>query len=186
MPRSRFVAARDVFEAFPGAAAIIGTAASDEPVASFLETLLAGPTPEDAVAFAAFALGRREAVWWAARSVRLFGRIAPGQEDAPLGVAEGWVRDPEDGRRREALRLGMAGDPRLATTWVALAAGWSGGNIAPGEQGYVPAGPEMTPKAARTAILVALAQVSARERGSSLAASIEAAAKLMVDDAGSR
>lgn len=185
MPRSRFGTAREVFEAFPGAAATIGTQAADEPVASFLRTLLAGATPEDAVAFAAFALGRREAVWWAAQSVRLFARIAPGGEDMPLGIAEAWVRDPEDGRRREALRLGMAGDPRLATTWVALAAGWSGGNLAPTHHGHVPAGPEMTPKAVRTAILVALAQVSARERGASLTASIAAAAKLMSDDAGS-
>lgn len=185
MARPRFAAAREVFEAFPGAARIIATPASDEPAPVFLRSLLGGPTPEDAVAFAAFALGRREAVWWAAHSVRLFGRLAAGQEDAMLGAAENWVREPDDGRRREALRLGMTGDPNLATTWVALAAGWSGGSIAPTNHGHVAATPEMTPKAVRTSILVALARVGARERAASLTACVGAGAKLMQDQGGS-
>ena len=70
--------------------------------------------------------------------------------------AEAWVRDPDDLLRRNALRLGMGGNQRLATPWVALAAGWSGGNVGP-SHAVVPASPEMTPKAVRTAILVALA-----------------------------
>lgn len=184
MARTRFTIARDVFETFPGVASIIRTPPVDEPPLVFLRALLAGPTPEDAVAFAAFVLGRREAVWWAAQSVRLFGRVVPGQEDALLLAAEGWVREPEDACRREALRLGMAGDPQLAATWLALAAGWSGGSIAPTNHGHVAAAPEMTPKAVRTAILVGLARVSARDRGPSLVTCVEAAAKLMQDSPG--
>ena len=179
MSATRFSSARDLFAAFPTAGQDISAPPGDEPPLVFLERLRHSSTPEDAVSLLAYALGRREAVWWAAQSVRLLARIAPGQEDAPLQAAEAWVRDPDDLRRRDALRLGMGGNHRLATTWVALAAGWSGGNIGPNAQAVVPATPEMTPKAVRTAILVALATVSARERRIRLQASIDIGMPLM-------
>lgn len=178
MSRLRFTTALEVFDAFPSARDDIRAAPTPEAPAAFLDALRRSDTPEDAVTFLAYALGRREAVWWAAQSVRLLGRIASGGEDAMLRAAEGWVRDPDDLRRREALRLGMASDRRLATTWVALAAAWSGGNVAPG-QAVVMATPEMTPKAARTGILVALATVTARERASRLQLCVDAGARLM-------
>lgn len=179
MSATRFSTARDLFAAFPTAGQDISAPPADEPPLVFLERLRHSATPEDAISLLAYALGRREAVWWAAQSVRLLARIAPGQEDAPLQAAEAWVRDPDDLGRRDALRLGMSGNHRLATTWVALAAGWSGGNIGPHAQAVVPATPEMTPKAVRTAILVALATVSARDRGLRLQASVDIGMPLM-------
>lgn len=180
MAGSRFTNTRDVFATFPSAERDISAPPSDEPPLVFLEKLRRGETPEDAVSLLAYALGRREAVWWAAQSVRLLCRIAAGQEDAPLQAAEAWVRDPDDLRRRDALRLGMGGNQRLATPWVALAAGWSGGNIGPSSHAVVPATPEMTPKAVRTAILVALATVTARERAARLQACIDVGVPLML------
>lgn len=180
MSGSRFSSARDIFAAFPDAERHIGTPPGEESPLAFLERLRRGGTPEDAVSLLAYALGRREAVWWAAQSVRLLARIAPGQEDAPLQAAEAWVREPDDLRRREALRLGMAGNHRLASPWVALAAGWSGGNVGPSMQAVVAATPEMTPKAVRTAILVALATVSARDRAARLQACIDLGRPLML------
>ncbi|KQO91899.1 hypothetical protein ASF36_18775 [Methylobacterium sp. Leaf90] len=182
MSATRFSTAREVFAAFPSTERDINAPPSDEPPLQFLQRLRRSETPEDAVSFLAYALGRREAVWWAAQSVRLLCRIAVGQEDAPLGAAEAWVRDPEDLRRREALRLGMTGNQRLATPWVALAAGWSGGNVGPSAQAVVQATPEMTPRAVRTAILVALATVSARDRSSRLQACIDIGVPLMSRD----
>lgn len=179
MTGSRFSTAREVFEAFPSAERDISAAPTDAPPLVFLEDLRRSGTPEDAVSLLAYALGRREAVWWAARSVRLMMGIAAGREDAPLLAAEAWIRDPDDLRRREALRLGMSGNRRLATCWVALAAGWSGGNVGPSAQAVVPATGEMTPKAVRTAILVALATVNARERSDRIQASIDIGAALM-------
>lgn len=178
MPRPRFTTAKEVFDAFPSAHEDMRAAPTGEAPVVFLQTLRRSETPEDAVTFLAYALGRREAVWWAAQSVRQLCRIAAGQVDAPLQAAEEWVRDPEDRCRREALRLGMASNRRLATTWVALAAAWSGGNIAPG-QGIVAATPEMTPKAVRTSILVALATVTARDRASRLQVCVDAGIRLM-------
>lgn len=179
MSAARFSTAREVFAAFPSTERDINALPSDEPPLAFLQWLRRSATPEDAVSFLAYALGRREAVWWAAQSVRLLCRIAVGQEDAPLGAAEAWVRDPLDLRRREALRLGMTSNQRLATPWVALAAGWSGGNVGPSAQAVVQATPEMTPRAVRTAILVALATVSARDRSSRLQACIDIGVPLM-------
>lgn len=179
MTGSRFSSTRDVFLAFPDAERDISTPPSDEPPLVFLERLRRGDTPEDAVSLLAYALGRREAVWWAAQSVRLLCCIGAGQEDAPLHAAEAWVRDPDDLHRRDALRLGMVGNQRLATSWVALAAGWSGGNVGPHAQAVVPATPEMTPKAVRTAILVALATVTARERSNRLQRCVELGVPLM-------
>ena len=179
MPGSRFTTAREVFQALPSAEDDISAGPTDEPPLAYLAALRASQTPEDAVSFLAYALGRREAVWWAAQGVRLLANIPTGSEDAPLKAAEAWVRDPDDLARREALRLGMTGNRRLATCWVALAAGWSGGNIAPGPGAVVAATPEMTPKAARTAILVALATVTARERASRLQACVDAGIPLL-------
>lgn len=179
MPGSRFTTAREVFHAFPSTEDDISAGPTDEPPLRYLAGLRASPTPEDAVSFLAYALGRREAVWWAAQGVRLMANIPVGGEDAPLKAAESWVREPDDLNRREALRLGMTGNRRLATSWVALAAGWSGGNIAPGPGAVVPATPEMTPKAARTAILVALATVSARDRAARLQACVDAGLPLL-------
>lgn len=179
MAGSRFSTTRDVFAAFPSTERDISAAPTDEPPLVFLEGLRRSGTPEDAVSLLAYALGRREAVWWAAQSVRLLLAIGARDTDAPLQAAEAWVRDPDDLRRREALRLGMLGNRRLASPWVALAAGWSGGNVGPSAHAIVPATPEMTPKAVRTAILVALATVNARERSNRLQAAIDIGVPLM-------
>lgn len=186
MAGTRFSTAREVFLAFPSAQGDISAAPSDQPPLVFLEAVRRSGTPEDGISLLAYALGRREAVWWAAQSVRLLMRIAPGQEDAPLLAAEAWVRDPDDRARREALRLGAGAPPQLATAWVALAAGWSGGNIGPSAQAVVAATPELTPRAVRTAILGALATVTARERAQRLQACIEIGVPLMRGEAGGR
>ena len=67
-----------------------------------------------------------------------------------LGFAEAWVEEPEEPRRRKALASGNVGDTRSPATWVALAAGWSGGSIVPDDMGYAPADPEQTAKAVRS------------------------------------
>lgn len=179
MPGSRFNTAREVFQAFPSTDDDISAKPTDDPPLAFLAALRRSETPEDAVSFLAYALGRREAVWWGAQSVRFLAKVHPGAEDAPLQAAEAWVRDPDDQRRREALRLGMTGNRRLATCWVALAAGWSGGNIGPSADAVVAATPEMTPRAVRTAILVALATVSAKDRGSRLQTCVDTGLPLL-------
>jgi hypothetical protein len=170
--RIRFTETRQVFAAFVTAMDDITAAPNDDPPLVFLRQLSVSPTPEDAVSFCAYLLPRREAVWWACQCVLALRGAAGG--DRLSALAEAWVRDPEEERRREALDAALAADPASATTWLALAAGWSGGSMAPAETPPVPPPPHLTAKAVRAAILMALARVGARERAQWLRACVEA------------
>jgi hypothetical protein len=152
----------------------------------FLRGLLKSDTPEDAVAFCAYLLPRREAVWWACQCVRsLMAARSPAEEEA-LAAAESWVREPEEGRRRTALDLGSNGDRSAPTTWAALAAAWSGGSMTPPDQPPAPCPPHLTAKAVRAAVLTSLARVPVRERAERLNACLEEGIRLAGGDGSSR
>jgi len=96
---------------------------------------------EDAVTFCAYLLPRREAVWWACRCARTpLNKIA---EDRAAGLlaAEAWVEEPDDERRQVALDIGTRGHCDDPLTWVALAAGWTGGLLVSGPQRPIPMPP---------------------------------------------
>jgi hypothetical protein len=152
----RFAAAREVFEAFPSAHVDIRTAPSDRSPIAYLRDLAKGQTPDDAIAFCAYLLPRREAVWWAAQCVRaLLGKPTATDETA-LNAAEEWVREPEETNRRRVLAIGLAANQRAASTWVALAAGWSSGPMIISDYTAPSAPPQLTAQAAFTAIRLAL------------------------------
>jgi hypothetical protein len=175
--RLRFSTAREVFGAFPSATDDIRVGPTDEPPLVFARALAEGPTPEDALAFCAYLLPRREAVWWACQCVRTLTPNLDRNELQALEAAEAWVREPEDARRRAAMGLGMAGNRNAATTWNALAAGWSGGTMSAGEHA-VPVAPHLTAKAVRIAVLTALARVRADARGAQIRACLDGAVRL--------
>jgi hypothetical protein len=156
MSRLRFSVAREVFEAFPTAYEDITAGPSDQLPLVFLRSLVEGPTPDDAIAFCAYLLPRREAVWWASQSVRGLLDKPTVPDEAALKAAEDWVYEPEEEKRREALRIGTTANQRAASTWVALAAAWSGGSMIFSEYGGPPAPPQLTAQAAFTAIRIAL------------------------------
>jgi hypothetical protein len=167
----RFSAARDVFEAFPTARIDIKAQPSDQSPVAYLRGLASGPTPDDAIAFCAYLLPRREAVWWAGQCVRaLIGEPTENDETA-LTAAEEWVREPEEHQRRHVLEIGLAADQGAASTWVALAAGWSGGPMIVGDHGGPPAPPQLTAQSAATAIKLALGR--RQDRGAEIARCVE-------------
>jgi hypothetical protein len=180
MSNLRFFTAREVFDAFPGAAGDIASTPQDDTEAplDFLSRLLKGRTPEDAVSFCAYLLGRREAVWWACACHRLFGPPTDREDEKALLIAEAWVREPEEHRRRAALALGLGGNHQLAGTWLSLAAGGAGGTfILDGKPGPpIPA--DMTAKAVRSAVLISLARLPIRERASRLPACVDICRRL--------
>jgi hypothetical protein len=182
MTTLRFSTALQVFEAFPTLRDDVQSAPTAESPAVFLRALGAGATPEDGVAFCAHALGRREAVWWASQCVRRLPP-APFAADPAIEAADAWVHEPREDRRLAALRLGMGADRRAPTTWLALAAGWSGGNIAPAGMGVSHPEPHYTARAARVAILSGLARVTAHDRRFQLAYCLEAGLHLMRSEA---
>ncbi|GJD47757.1 hypothetical protein OPKNFCMD_0467 [Methylobacterium crusticola] len=178
MTRLRFSTALEVFDAFPTLRDDVQAAPTGDAPTVFLLALGRSGTPEDGVAFGAYVLGRRETVWWACQCVRL---LIPGLEatEPALRAAEAWVYAPEEENRLAALRLGADADRRVPTTWLALAAGWSGGNIAPPGLGAVQAPPHYTARAARVAVLSGLAHVPARDRSDRLNRCLEGALRLM-------
>ncbi|WP_332684117.1 DUF6931 family protein [Bosea sp. (in: a-proteobacteria)] len=182
MSRLRFSTAREVFEAFPDLREFVRTPPTTEPPLTFLARLAGGAEPKEAVGFCAFILPRREAVWWAAQTVQ---RIRPpgAAPDPGLQAAEAWVRDPSDGLRWAALAAADAGDSEEPGTWIARAAGYSGGSMLATHP--VPCPPDLTAKIVRLAVLVALGRVPERDRDAALRNCVEACIRL-VDDEGGR
>jgi hypothetical protein len=164
MSRIRFATAQALFEAFPEVAQKIATAPSDQTPIVFLTRLCSDGKVADAVTFCAYLLPRREAVWWACGCARrLLGDLP---KDAALGLlaAEAWVYQPDDDRRQAALDFGVRGDRNDALTWLALAAGWSGGFLKSSLNRQNPVPPYMTARAARIAVLFSASKVGGDER----------------------
>jgi hypothetical protein len=155
--RIRFATARSVFEAFDDLRHGAPAPADECAPLEYVSQLLASRRPADAIAFLAYLLPRREAVWWALQCVSaILGQRA---NTAALRAAEEWVRAPDEERRRAALDIGKVGDQRIATTWLALAAGWSGGSLIGAEHAPVLPPPSSCAKAANAAIVLAVCAV---------------------------
>ncbi len=171
--RVRYNSAGQVFETLPRAAASLAATPGEAPPLDFLRALIARPNRFDAITFAAFLLPRREAVWWGCQCLRaLAGR---GPDEAALVAAEAWVRKPDDDSRRAALAFSEGRDRRTPGDWIALAAGHSGGNIAP--DGAPPQQPPayMTALAVKAGVILALASKPASDQPKWTAACAEAA-----------
>ena len=180
MNNLRFFTAREVFEAYPGAVGDMVGIPQDEAETplDFLARLLQGRTPEDAVSFCAYLLGRREAVWWACACHRLLGEPADRDDQKGLLMAEAWVREPEEHRRRAALTLGLDGNHAVAGTWLSLAAGGAGGTYVLNGQAGAPVPADLTAKSVRGAVLVSLARLPIRERAARLPACVDICRRL--------
>lgn len=181
MSRLRFSTALEVFDMFPAAHELVRTApqAAEHPLA-FLRRLARGPAASEPVGFCAFLLPRREAVWWALQAVRAM--LPAGSADSGLAAAEAWVRDPGDRARFEALATAQAGDSARPGTWIAWAAGYSGGSMAAGHA--IPCPPDLTAKMVRIAVLTALNALPARDRDRALRNCVEGCIRLADDEAG--
>ncbi len=62
---------------------------------------------------------------------------------------------------------------KTAGVWIALAAGWSGGSMAPPNVTRVPPPVHATPRCVNTGILMALARVEPKNRASTLKAFVD-------------
>jgi hypothetical protein len=168
----RFATAQALFETFPELSQKIGVQPNEQAPTQFLRSLLATGRNEDAVTFCSYLLPRREAVWWACACTRSsLGKIAE-DEPAALLAAEAWVREPDNERRQAALELGTKGHTDNPLTWVALAAGWTGGFLVSGAQHAIPMPQYMTARAARTAILISALSVQREHRPAYLQACV--------------
>ncbi len=156
MPRLQFVEAQAVFDAFPTLMENMKAAPTTQPPLEYLRGLVTSPNPDDSILFSACVLPRRMAVWWVSQCVRSLQQNLSHADEVALTTAEAWVRAPDEVTRNEALRIGMSGSSKLPSTWVANAAGWSGGSIMLDNPQGPPAPPHLTAAAARNAVLLAL------------------------------
>jgi hypothetical protein len=99
-------------------------------------------------------------------------------EDKAIKIAEVWVREPEEHRRRAALDVGLRGDRNNAAAWVALAAGWAGGPMTAGDHQGPPNPPHLTAQASRVAILIALSRSATMGRQAAIGMCVDGATKL--------
>lgn len=159
MASLRFPTVRDVYDAFPTARDDVGEPISDTDSLALLQALAQNGAWDSAISFCAYLLPRRDAVSWGCQSLRHMQREFTEVEIEALNAAEKWVHEPEEGNRREALKIGTLTSSRMPAAWMALAAGWSGGSIMPPEYGMVPAEPHQTARAVRAGLLIAASKI---------------------------
>jgi hypothetical protein len=183
MARLRFETVRDVFDAFPIAQHELSLEPNDEPSLQFLQALVSRDELDKAVGFCAFLLPRREAVWWGCRSVKTLVPARSEEEEQAITVAEQWVREPEEERRLAALELGVRGSSKLPSTYLALAAGWSGGRMNVGaDEAPVPIPPHQTARVVRAAVLIAACRVEMAQKPELLRLCLEDGIQIASDE----
>jgi hypothetical protein len=166
MGQIRFSTVQDLFEAFPTAAQDVSDANVGMGSLDYLRGLIDRREWENAISFCAYLLPRRTAVAWGCRSVRRMFEQFDASEDRAISYAEAWVEEPGESTRGKALAIGNMNDHNSPTTWLALAAGWSGGSVVPPEFDPVEAKPEKTARAVRVALFIGRSRLirDARDR----------------------
>lgn len=107
----------------------------------------------DALKLLAFALPKREAVWWACVCLRAALKASPKRTQS-LVAAEAWVADPSDRNRRIAGTTAEQTGYDDPAAMAAMAAFWSGGSLAPEKFEPVPPPEHLTATAVVNAIQI--------------------------------
>jgi hypothetical protein len=141
-----------------------------------IDKLLAAGLASDAVRVLLRALPKRYAIAFVCDCVRKDAGIKPlaAADAACLEIAEAWLVDDSDAKRREAAARAEAAGRATPSAWAAAAAGWSGGSLAP--RGYT----EVPPPAhlyavACFAALMTLAAADPKQSKATLAALVNRA-----------
>jgi hypothetical protein len=125
-------------------------------VTEALDVLEAGGFLMEATRLLAYALPKREAVWWACMCA---AHTAPPDLPEPdrlaREAAEHWVRQQGDENRRAAMRQAEATTFEAPEAWTAVAVFWSGETIGPEDQPPVPPPPHVTGKAVAGTVYLA-------------------------------
>lgn len=159
MGQVRFGTVQDLFQAYPLARYDVGRADADKPSLDFLQEAADACNWHAAVSYCAYLLPRRVAIGWGCRSLRRMFDHFDASDSRSLNIVETWVRQPDEQSRNKALAVGNANDPEQPATWLALAAGWSGGSVVPPEFAPVEAKPDQAARAVRTALLIGLCRL---------------------------
>jgi hypothetical protein len=126
---------------------------------AFLDLLMAHELFPDAARLLAYALPKRDAVWWACLCVRhVAAADTPPADLAALEAAERWVIEPHEANRRTAMQAAEGLAFQTAASWAAVAAFWSNGSMAPPDAPPVTPGEYLTAQAVSGAVMLAAAR----------------------------
>jgi len=142
-----------------------------------VQALLGAGQPQDALKLLARLLPKRYAVAWLCQCAR---EQPLTQEDrAGASLAEQWVREPSESNRRAAFEFAHAGGYKSLGAWIAAAAGWSGGSLAPAAQETPVPPPEHLTARATVAAINLMAALEPAEFDARRTAFIERATPLL-------
>lgn len=129
----------------------------DTTPSDYLDNLLKKEYFADSIIFLAHALPKREAIWWACLcSKTVMNKETKADDLASLTMAEKWVYDPDDKKRRMCGALAEKGEYKSAQNWTAAAVFWSGGSIMAEEEPAMEPAPYLYAHAVSGAILNAV------------------------------
>jgi hypothetical protein len=136
-------------------AALLELFPAEADVLSATSKLLAQRQEAAAFRLLAWALPRREAVWWATECVRvLLPENASDEERTALEAARRWATDPSEDNRRQAESAAQRINYATPAGQCAIAAFWSGGSLAPAKLAHVTPPDHLLPKACANAVLL--------------------------------
>jgi len=128
-------------------------------VRAFLDGLLADGLLSDSLDVIAHLLPKRYAIAWACECLQ--ASLAEGDAGAvdrsAIATAQRWLKDPTEENRRAAQELAERLDYETPGAWLAAAAGWSGGSLAPADLPEVAPPPTLSGEAVAAALKLAAA-----------------------------
>ncbi len=148
----------------------------DEDAMGFLGRLRSSTTPEESVTYAAFAARPKMAIWWGYECVRALPDELSDSDRELMEIVARWTTYPDNENRYAALRASLWETPRTPAVMLALAVGWSGGQIAPNDPAPVPIW--RAPRSINSAVLSCLSKVDLDRRSVLLARFIDLSANL--------
>ena len=179
LPKLRAAVLADVvaYATLPADALKLIAGVADAPAA--VAALRAAGDLPNAARLMAFALPKREAVWWACMCVRAIPGAETSDDDAKaLEQAIQWVYRPTDETRRLAFAHAQSANFQTPEAWAGVAAFWSGDSIAPAGQATVPPAPNLPGTAVAGAVALAAVRTKPERRAARLGRFLDAAADI--------
>jgi hypothetical protein len=121
----------------------------------YIDNLTAAELFPDAIRAVIAWLGKRKAIGWGADCIAMACGDRLETQAELLTVVRTWVESPTEDNRRLTVAAADSTDAKLPASWLARAAGWSGGSLAPPELPVVPPAEQLTSKTLLAALLLA-------------------------------
>ncbi|MEZ5978997.1 MAG: hypothetical protein R3F34_12340 [Planctomycetota bacterium] len=118
----------------------------------YLAALLEAEEAQEALAFLAFALPRRDALAWCLRAVREHGGEPSLEEAAAVESTAAWIEEPSDECRRAAGEAAERAGYESPAGCLALSVFFAEGSMSPADCPAVPVGESYCPKTVSVAL----------------------------------